>query len=111
MTYLQDILATNYSALQGYRYRVLNEGRIVFGNSMTGNTVTVIGVVVDPEMTVESMPERFRLAAMYWVMHRYYVSTGDGQKANYYHDLYSQEWSKVRHNRLRSGYVNMGTDL
>ncbi|HNX37626.1 MAG TPA: hypothetical protein PL124_07495 [Candidatus Cloacimonadota bacterium] len=108
MATIQEIMASPgyLSPFSGNRYRVVRD-RIVFGQSMAGKTVVLVCKIADPKLTVDTLPERFQLAATYWVLHRHYSET-DANKSSYYHDLYSSEWMKTRHQRTGTPLVNLG---
>jgi hypothetical protein len=113
MTLLDDI-ALAISGLVGYdslyQYHVLKNGQVVFSTDMSDYTVTAMCVIADPLINLNSIPDRFTLAATYWILHRYW-STKDANQSNYYHQLYDIEWAKVQHNRLHPAVIGIGTDL
>jgi len=66
--------------------------------------------VADPLISLDNIPDRFQLAATYWIMHRYYAGR-DAGLSNYYNQLYEVEWAKVCHNRLKPLVSYIGDDL
>ena len=76
MTLLEDI-ALAIDGLYGqnslYSYHVLKSGQVVFSTDMSDYTVTAMCIVADPLISLDNIPDRFQLAATYWIMHRYYA--------------------------------------
>ena len=113
MTLLEDI-ALAIDGLYGqnglYSYHVLKSGQVVFSTDMSDYTVTAMCVVADPLISLDNIPDRFQLAATYWIMHRYYAGR-DAGLSNYYNQLYEVEWAKVCHDRLKPLVSYIGSDL
>lgn len=112
MAYLDDIAAAMLGLETDslFRFHVLNTGQVVFSGDMSDYTLTAMCVISDPNITLNSIPDRFLLAATYWVLHRHY-SGKDGNLATYYHQLYRTEWEKVSHNRIKPLTSYLGDDL
>jgi len=109
MATIQEIMASPgfLSPFRGRRYRVLGK-KIVFGDSMTGKTVIIVGRMIDDTLTVDTLPDRFQLTAIYWVLHRHYADSENAAKAQYYYNLFESEWAKTRHQRTGTPLVNLG---
>lgn len=107
MAYLDDILAVeqSFDAI----YTVLPDGRIVFSADMSGMTVDAV-CLIEPELNLDSLNDRYELAALYWVLYRWHQDANTGMAANYY-ELYHMEWANVSHNRTRPPKQGIGTDL
>lgn len=111
MTLLSDILATDIiTSDAGTHYRVMKDGLVVFSADMTDYTLTAMAIVCDPDITADELPDKYMLAATYWIMHRWY-STRDANQSNYYRSLYDIEIAKTRHNRLQPLDSYLGDDL
>lgn len=111
MTYLDEILeARSKVSLGTNRYIVLKNRMVVFSSNMSGKTLKVVGNVCN-DKTITSVPDRMQLAAVYWVLHRWYANQENANRANYYLDLYRIEWEKTRHNRMGSAYCSIGDSL
>jgi len=112
MTLLDDILAVDYAngATSGYSYHVMKDGTVVFSSDMTTHSLTAMCNVYDPSISANTVPDKFQLAALYWVLHRWHSQT-DANLSSYYHQLYLVEWAKAHHNRLRDPRQGLGTDL
>lgn len=113
MTLLDDI-ATAISGLTGYsslwRFHVLKSGQVVYSSDMSDYTVTAMCVVADPLISLDSFPDRYQLAATYWILHRYYAGR-DNAMSSYYLGMFDVEYAKVSHNRLQPLDSHLGSDL
>lgn len=86
-------------------------GKIYFLQPITSSDRLQISVTkYNAVMTTDDIPERYQLAATYYVLSRYY-SDIDADRANYYHRMYQQQWARVKHNHLASGRFDWGDDL
>lgn len=111
MVEISEVLAEYRSAgRSSAAYRVM-DGMVVFNTDTTNNTVTARARVIDPDLMATDIPERFVLAAQYWIQHRYYLSIDSMQKAQYYYDMYSEEFAKVRHNRIGSFNIQVSDNI
>lgn len=109
MTLISDIMKA-VSGLGGYSYHVMPSGQVVFSGNMRGHKLTALCTVADPQLSLDSIPDRFQQAATYYIMHRYF-SGRDNVQSEHYRTLYAVEWAKVRHNRLRPLESYLGDDL
>lgn len=82
-----------------------------FSDDVTDKKITIVGKVYDTGLSIDELGDRYTLAFTYYVMHRYYATQGDAEKAEYYGILYSNEWSKVRRPTAIVKQMNLGTDL
>ncbi|HOZ01811.1 MAG TPA: hypothetical protein PLG20_08330 [Candidatus Syntrophosphaera sp.] len=99
-----------YGGEAGIDFVVLKSGEIVFSSAVTGYTVQAMCIAYDPDISLDSIPDRFNLCAEYYVLARWY-SDKDANMASYYHSLYEIEWAKARHNRLKNLMIYLGSDL
>lgn len=108
---LQDILnSAAYQSRIGYSYRAMKSGRVVFSANMTGKTIIARARTYDKSITVDSLPDKYLLPAVYWIMYRHYATTNDKRYQHYY-ALYQEEMRKISHNRLGSTAICIGDDL
>lgn len=108
---IQDIInSTAYQQRIGYTYHKLRTGRIVFSANMTGKNVVAIAKTYNPEINLQSIPDKYLKAALHWIQYRYYAMNNNPLHQHHY-ELYKQEMSKVRHNRIGSPVMCIGDDI
>lgn len=91
-------------------YRAVGD-KVVFSTDTSASTITARVKLIDPDMNTDDIPDRFVLAAQYWIQYRYYFSIDDRAKAQVFYDMYDTEFAKVRHNRIGSFRIQVSDDI
>ena len=90
---------------------VHKNGTLYFAQPVTKtDRLQLSATLYDTQLQVENLPDKYALAAQYYVLGRYY-SDIDSDRANYYMRLFQQQWAKVRHNTLGDGRMDWGSDI
>jgi hypothetical protein len=88
---------------------VSNTGYIFTNFDMADSDITILCTAYNEALTLDSLPNRYFLAFVYYVLHRHYMAEPD--KANYYMALHQREWLKVHRQSPQQFTMGMGTDL
>lgn len=88
---------------------VSNTGHIFTNFDMEGSDISILCIAYNEALTMESLPDRFLLAFVYYVLHRHYIS--ETEKANYYLAMHQREWTRAHRQTLQQYTMGMGTDL
>lgn len=104
--YLQ--VSNDPSRYNSKRCAISDMGYLFTNFDMSGHTINLLCKAYDPSISIDSLPDKYFLAFVYYSLHRYYIS--DPAKSNYYHTLFTSEWAKSNASR-RVYSMGFGGDL
>ena len=90
---------------------LIDYNRIYTNFSMEGREVILAGRLYDTALTLDTLGEQWKLAFVYYILHRHYALT-DAEKAAYYYNMHTAQMAKVDNRDMKiPSRFNLGTDL
>lgn len=90
---------------------VLVGNTIYTSEELTGKGVVIVGTSYDSALDIATLGDRYTMSFTFYILHRYYATIGDAEKAAYYSTMFNNEWYKVRRPVTAVVYSSIGTDL
>lgn len=90
------------------RCAVSNQGYLFTDFDMEDQDITMLCRIYDDSITLDTIPDKYYLAFVYYVLHKIATEPGEGQ---YYYNLHSQEWKKIHRQQVRIPFVSYGGDI
>lgn len=91
------------------RCAISSLGYLFTNFELADKDVVLLCRAYNPEITLDTLPDKFFLAFAYYALHRHHID--DPNKSNYYLAMHEREWSKVRNPNPAVYTTALGNDL